>query len=221
MEQAATRWSLRLVGGDLVSSPTLAVVVSVIGALHGGAPLRRDGARVGDAVVLVGRLGLGAAGLALHRAGDADVLGAHPELLALHRRPVAQPEGGRALVAAGAHSCIDVSDGLGRDAGHVAAASHVHLRLEERSLPVPDGVRTAEAHLGDDLLAVRGGEDLALLATLPADRIDELARELDTSGIRWARIGEVEAGAGVTLVREDGSEVAIDEVGWEHGTAGA
>lgn len=218
MEQAATRWSLQLVGGDIVTGPALSVAVTVLGELHGDAPLRRDGAQVGDIVILIGRLGTSAAGLALHRAGAAELLAQHPELLAVHRRPVAYPEGGRALVVGGAHACIDLSDGLGRDAAHIARASGVRLRIDEPSLPVPDGVRAAERHLGDDLLAVTGGEDLALLATLPPDRVPVVTEELRGTGRIPATIGRVEAGRGVLLTRADGTTLDISARGWEHGT---
>lgn len=132
LSEAAERFSCPLVGGDVVSAPSLAVSVSVLGRPQArDLVLRRDGARVGEAVVVIGELGLAAAGLALWRAGADDLLRAHPDLAAAHRRPVALLEAVPALAGHRPSAAIDVSDGLGRDLGHVAAASGAGIRLEE------------------------------------------------------------------------------------------
>jgi thiamine-monophosphate kinase len=218
---AADRWGAPLVGGDIVSSPVLALGVTVVGTVAQDGPLRRDGARPGDQLLLLGRLGLAAAGLALHRAGASEELVRHPELLAAHRRPEALVEVGAALAEGGANACIDVSDGLGRDAAHVARASGVHLVLNESAIPLHDGVVEAQAALGDDLLAFSGGEDFALLATVGPGRVDDLRRALSRVGESLDVVGHVEEGEGVTFVRADGRRVAIESLGYEHRSGGS
>ncbi len=222
MQEAADRWQVRVVGGDVVSGPALALTVTVVGPLQGGRPLRRSGARPGDAVVVIGRLGEAAAGLALHRAGAVELLERYPQLLLRHRRPEALPEAGGVLAELAAHACIDVSDGLGQDLGHVARRSEVGVLLHAARLPVTAAVAAAAEWLGQDPLELvcGGGDDLALAATLPPAEVTVLAERLDRLGIPWSRPGEVTDGRGVVLVTEDGSHRDISGLGHEHRQVG-
>lgn len=217
-----------IVGGDITTSPTLAITVTVIGQLVGDRPCTRSGARVGDAVAVIGHVGRSAAGLALHRAAAdgneavAGLLAAHPELSEAHRRP-------RALVAAAGlladtaitaglladstvTAGIDVSDGLGRDLGHVSAASGVHIELDV--LPFDPAVDQAAAALGLSArqLLLGGGDDHALAVTIASSEVDRLGQAVAGLGLPFAVVGMVSAGAGVTHEGED-----VTELGWEHG----
>ncbi|MBW3578907.1 MAG: thiamine-phosphate kinase [Actinobacteria bacterium] len=219
LDEAARRWGVALVGGDIAGGPVLAVAVTVLGRLHAERPLLRSGARPGDAVIVIGPLGAAAAGLAAHRAGRRDLLDDHPQLLRAHRRPEAFPEAGAALARHGAHACIDVSDGLGRDLGHVAAASGVRVVVDAERLPVDPGVAAVAEALAIDLfeLLCGGGDDLALVAAVPPDRVADLARQLLARGFVWHEVGTVTDGDGVALRLADGSERDISRLGHEHG----
>lgn len=193
-----------VVGGDLSSGDAVVVAVTAFGDLAGHAPVLRSGARVGDVVAHSGRIGWAAAGLAALSAGidRADVVGAF-------LRPEPPLSDGPAASTAGASALIDVSDGLLRDAGRVAAASGVGLDLEQQAL-VDDVVIAAAAELGADplALALTGGEDHGLLATFPPG--------LPLPG-GFRVIGRVveraDGGAAVTL---DGAPPAVDGLGWDH-----
>lgn len=212
--EAADRWGVAVVGGDVVDAPALTVSVTVLGEVRRGGPLRRDGARTGQSVVVVGPLGLAAAGLACHRVGATQVLAAHPELLAAHRRPPAFVEASAELLAAGATAAIDVSDGLGRDLAHVADASGVAIEVGTGRLPVDEGVAAAGRALDVDPLDLvcGGGDDLALAATLPAQAARELAGRVPHATV----VGTVTSGTGVRLVGPAGAVRDIAELGWEH-----
>ena len=135
-----------VVGGDVVRSDTLVISVTALGDLEGRDPVTRAGARAGDVVVLAGDLGQSAAGLDLLTAGTRE--GA---LVDAHRRPTPPYDLGPALAIAGATAMCDVSDGLVADLGHIARASGVHVDLDAA-----------------DEQFLTGGEDHALVATMPA-----------------------------------------------------
>ncbi len=206
-----------LAGGDVTRGPVLAFAVTVVG--HAAAPerfVRRQGARPGDALVLTGELGGAAAGLLL---SDLDVPGLADATAAdLRRRqlePVPRLDAGRALAAAGATAMIDVSDGLGADAGHLAAACGVGLRIDAEALPVAEGVAELAAALDRDplQLAVSGGEDYELLAAVAPEGLD-LPRLGEAAGVGMTLIGEVVAGEGVEI-RLPGGRI-LEPAGFDH-----
>jgi thiamine-monophosphate kinase len=206
-----------LVGGDVTRGPVLAFAVTVVG--HAPAPerfVRREGARPGDALLLTGELGGAAAGLLLP---DHGVPGLAEATAAALRRRQLEPQprlaAGRALAAAGATAMIDVSDGLGADAGHLAAASGVGLRIDAEALPVAAGVAELAAALDRDplQLAVSGGEDYELLAALPPQGVD-LERLGESAGAGMTRIGEVVAGEGVEIRLPGGR--TLEPGGFDH-----
>lgn len=167
-----------VVGGDTVSCDVVVVSVTALGDLAGRAPVTRSGARPGDDVVLAGTTGGSAAGLALLRTGRTD-----GPLVEAHRRPVPPYALGPVLADLGATAMCDVSDGLVQDAGHLAAASGVRLELDSARLPRVDGV--------DLDAALTGGEDHALVATVPAGTALP-------EGV--VRVGRVRQGSGVTVL---------------------
>lgn len=103
---------------------------------------------------------------------------------------------------------IDLSDGIGGDAAHLASASGACLRIETDRLPLAPGVEEVAAAAGWDPLelAVSGGEDYELLATLPAERAVRASDAVAGCGLRLTAIGEVEPGAGA-LLRQPGGRV--------------
>jgi thiamine-monophosphate kinase len=203
---AARALGCPIVGGNLARGARLGVTTTVLGVAE--RPLRRDGARPGDEVWLVGAVGLAAAGLWLLRAGERARGRALERAVRAWKRPRALLREGRALVGR-ATSAIDISDGLGGDARHVAEASGVRIVLEEGALirALPRDLEAAARMVGRSALGLglAGGEDYALLATGPRPKRPRAAR----------CIGRVSKGNGAFLERADGSLVALAP-GYDH-----
>lgn len=179
-----------VVGGDVVASDRLTVAVTALGDLEGREPVTRSGARPGDRLLLAGRAGWAAAGLALLEAG---VEGEFADLVAAHRFPVVDYPAARWLAQHGATAMLDVSDGLAGDAGHLAGASGVALEIDTDALPVDPMLEAAGRRLGVPPLSwvAGGGDDHAFLATLPPDRelpagVATIGRVVEGSGVRWS-----------------------------------
>ncbi len=213
MAALARETSVTVAGGDVVTAATLVISVAVVGwAGSEGELVRRDGASAEDVVGVTGSLGASAAGLLVLR-GEAE--GLDPaltgELIERHRRPSPRLRAGRALARAGATAMIDLSDGLGTDARHLAARSRARLELDLSSLPLADGVEeVADRAEREPLeLAVSGGEDHELLFTLPEARWDDAAA---TTGVALSRLGAVVRGEGVALAGLSEPDVR----GYEH-----
>jgi thiamine-monophosphate kinase len=189
MARVAAETGTTLAGGDVTRAPVLSLTVTVVG--HAPEPERfvtRAGARPGDALVVTGELGGAAAGLLSLEANEE-----RPEPIARQLEPKPRLAEGRMLAKAGATAMIDLSDGLGGDANHVAAASGVGLRIDAAALPLADGVT-------DLAMAVSGGEDYELLAALPPERLEAATTAVEKQGgIALTRIGEVVAGEGVEI----------------------
>lgn len=218
---SAARGGFVVAGGDVTGSPVLFLAVMATG--HAPSPqaaITRSGAKPGDAVLVTGSLGAAAAGLEVlerpelrERFDDATA----QKLVARQLEPVARIDAGLALAAAGASAMIDISDGLGADAAHLARASGVGLALDlPASMVAPGVAELAEAADLDALdLAVSGGEDYELLATVPADALDGALAALRRIGLDPAALGRVETQEGVVLRGPTGREVQGG--GFQHG----
>jgi thiamine-monophosphate kinase len=200
-----------LAGGDVTRADKLFLAITVVG--HAARPelfVQRAGARRGDTLVLTGEIGGAGAGLLLLE---------HPELgaslseaggAALRARqlePQPRLDAGRALAEAGATAMIDLSDGLGGDASHLADRSGVGLRIDAAALPIAPGVAEIAAATGRNAvaLAASAGEDYELLAALPAGKVAEATDRLDgIDDLTLTPIGEVVTDPDVEIRLPDG-----------------
>jgi len=209
--ELATPYRLALIGGDTTRGP-LTVTVAVHGFCAPGEALLRSGARVGDVVMVTGTLGDAAAGLRCLAEPDPSLYGALVERL---NRPTPRVSAGQALRGM-ATACIDVSDGLVADLGHICSASGVGADIEAAMLPRSSALLT---HFSDaDTLdfALGGGDDYELCFTVPADRASEVGATLSRLGCGGTRIGRIVEGAGVRVLDEHGNVHEPARSGWNH-----
>jgi thiamine-monophosphate kinase len=217
-EALAADLGVAICGGDLSRADELFVAVTATGHATAAQDLAsRDGARPGDHVGVTGTLGGAAAGLLLL---ERKLGGLDPEigeaLMARQMRPRPRIEAGRALVQAGVHAMIDVSDGIASDAFRIAERSGVCVEIELALLPTEEGVTAVAAKAGVDPieLAAGGGEDYELLFTVAADAAPKAEAAAEQAGAPLTWIGRVREGSGVRLLAEDGSERPLR--GWDH-----
>ena len=204
----AGQHGIALVGGDTTRGP-LSIAVTAMGLVEPGRALRRDGARVGDEVWVTGTLGDAAGGLALL---DREPV---PALRARLDRPTPRVAAGRALAGI-ATACVDVSDGLLADLGHVCARSHVAAHLDVDALPASAALREAFGEADRIALQASGGDDYELCFTAPADASADIDAVSARLGLQITRIGRIVAGEGVHPVDAKSQPWSSPRRGYDH-----
>lgn len=206
---------IALVGGDTTRG-LLSITITAHGLVPHAAALRRDGAMVGDDIWVSGTLGDAAAGLSL-RDGSLP-LGMREtqrtQLTARLYRPTPRLALGIALRGI-ASACIDVSDGLSADLGHVLRASSVGAELDVSALPMSDALRALEPSTGI-AFQLGGGDDYELCFTAPSTQADRVNAAAAAAGIRVTRVGRIHTDNGLRLRMVDGTLRAGEASGYVH-----
>jgi len=206
----AGRYRVDLVGGDTTRGP-LTLSLQALGWVPEGEALRRCGARPGDGIYVSGTLGGAALGLKMLKGALAWRDEAAVERLL---RPRPRVELGLALRGL-AGACIDVSDGLAADLGHILAASGVGALIEWDRLPLAAAVRRYVAETGDWRLPLEGGEDYELCFVLSDAAAGKLARRLPETGVAWHRIGTIQKEQGLRIDK-GGMVIPLPPAGYRH-----
>ncbi|HEX7370841.1 MAG TPA: thiamine-phosphate kinase [Rhodanobacteraceae bacterium] len=214
--ELACAHAVALVGGDTTQGP-LAITVTALGCVPPGQALTRHGARAGDVVFVTGTLGAAVAALyglrdGVYGTGRSAV---DPELLTTLNRPQPRLAAGLALRGL-ASACIDVSDGLLADLGHICVDSGVGAEIDVDSLPVSRALAASFDHAACIDMALSGGDNYELCFTAPAAHADAVQRALAALPGGVTRIGRIVAGAGVLARDARGQRVVTRNAGWEH-----
>lgn len=181
IQDAVAQCGAVVIGGDTTRSPQeLMLDVTVIGEAVDGKYKLRQGAQVGDALVVTGYPGRSRAGLlALQHSIDA------AEAIEAHIRP--QPKIGVACALAksdAVHAMMDVSDGVAQDAGHLARAAGLGVDLLSEGIDndvVIEPVSMAcEISIRD--IVFTGGEDYELMMAVPPECVDSLPVSVQVLG---------------------------------------
>jgi thiamine-monophosphate kinase len=209
--KGATRYALRIAegaisrmrpfgaslwGGDLSRAAATVVTILLVGTAS--RPVARSGARPGDLLFVTGSPGAARTALRLRRrrVGRPPIAAERPYL-----DPEPRVEFGRTLAARRwATAMIDVSDGLGRDALRLAAASRVRLVFEAAGRSV----------------LTEASDDFELLFASPASRERSILRLGARLSTPVARVGRVERGKGIVLEWRDGRRAPVAAGGWDH-----
>lgn len=185
----ADKYQLDLIGGDTTSGP-LALSIQAMGLVPKDEALQRSAARVGDLIYVTGKVGDAGLGLKIKQGFDARA----PEAaMKRFNQPMPRIEEGLAIQSL-AHACIDVSDGLAQDLGHILAKSTVGARLDYQCLPLSVAVLDYIELSRDWSMPLISGDDYELCFTVPVENVGKL-------DIECTCIGVIEQEMGLRLVR--------------------
>lgn len=220
--EVQARFGGRLLGGDTDRRPgPLTVTITMIGTVPRGAFVRRGTARAGDALYVSGHLGEAALGLRLRQGPlPAAEWGLSAEEIRALAQRYTRPEPRLGLgpaLRAHASAAMDLSDGLLKDLGRMAAASGVGVQLDLRTLAMQPFVASLLSHrpqLVESIVA--GGDDYEILAAVPADHAAEFEQEVRATGVAVSRIGVVDTSGTITIRGLDGEVMEMPRRGWDH-----
>lgn len=199
----ARRHRVDLIGGDTTAGP-LSLTVQAMGAVPAGKALLRSAAKAGDLIFVTGQLGNAGLGLKIKQ-GFACAEPALP--LRCFNQPEPRIAEGVALREL-AHACIDISDGLAADLGHILAQSRVGAYLDWERLPLSAQVRQYIEITQDWQMPLTAGDDYELCFTVPAESVSKLP-----AGCHY--VGAIEAEPGLRMLRAGKTET-FEAKGFEH-----
>lgn len=199
----ARQHKVDLIGGDTTSGP-LTLSVQAMGAVPQGRALLRSVAQAGDLIFVTGQLGNAGLGLKIkqgYRCDDVELP------LRSFNRPQPRIPAGIALRGV-ANACIDISDGLASDLGHILEQSKVGACLDWDQIPLSSQVKTYIQQTGDWQMPLTAGDDYELCFTVP----ESLAGKVPSA---CHCVGIIEAEPGLRINR-DGQAKTFKAKGYEH-----
>ncbi len=199
----AQQYNVDLIGGDTTQGH-LTLTVQALGLIPKGLAMLRSAAKVGDLIYVTGNLGDAGLGLKIAQGYAC----AKPQL------PLTQFHTPQPQIAAGlslrhvAHACIDISDGLAADLGHILEKSAVGATINADALPLSDEVKSYIAATGDWQMPLIAGDDYQLCFTVSPERVPLLTLPC------W-QIGVIEEKKGL-IIKYFGETYPLQRAGYEH-----
>ncbi|MEG3617373.1 thiamine-phosphate kinase [Magnetovibrio sp. PR-2] len=214
----------KLLGGDTVTTfGSQAFTITALGHVEQGKALTRGGAQEGDLVLGTGTFGDAALGLALWQGKIMGVLDGHEKhLTRRYARPEPRNVFGAKLSSLGlATACVDVSDGLVQDLGHICGASGVSAVLEWDQINVSDAalsILDAEPQRQREILS--GGDDYELVFTALPEHLGAIEDLAERLSLDVCVMGRIEAASvshpRVQVLDDHGNRVDVGAGGYRH-----
>jgi len=205
ISELAEKFGISIVGGDTCASRgDIVLNGTLIGTANKA--VTRSGAKNGDGIFVTNTVGDSAAGLMLlkKRGKKINNFSSSPGMTLMKRHLM--PDITPLKTSAEINSMIDLSDGLLLDLSHICDESRVGAVIYKERLPISKELSETAKKIGIDSmeLALKGGEDYALLFTAP--------KNIKTNAFM---IGEITR-SGRFLIDENGRKTACKPEGFEH-----
>lgn len=219
----AQQFGIDLIGGDTTRG-ALNISVQIMGEIPANKAIKRSGAQINDDIWVSGQLGSAAVGLAhlqksLEPNSDSPIdvkLSANDLaicLQALHM-PIPQASLGLSLRDI-ASSCIDISDGLLADLGHLLNASHCGATLDLTAIPCMNFLKTKLDNSAIQNTVLAGGDDYELCFTAPKTARETIIQISQTLNIALSLIGKTHAEKALNVMHND-KKITLEKKGYSH-----
>ena len=183
----SAEFNIDLIGGDTTRGP-LNISVTIMGEVPFDMALRRNGAKVDDDIWVSGQLGSAALGLAhLQDKTHVPKVALFACLNALHT-PMPRAALGLALRGI-ATSCIDISDGLLADLGHILTASNCGAKIALEKIPCIELLKNNLHNPQFQAAILAGGDDYELCFTAPKSKREEVNALSKKLNVQISHIG--------------------------------
>ena len=217
----AAKYDVNILGGDTTGSKAdLIINIAVTGSVLKEEVLLRSKAKPGDKIACTGFPGESKAGLHLILNNIPSDPDSFQDLYNAHILPEPHlPEGRFLSKRAGVHACIDVSDGLTADLGHILKESGVGARLYAEKIPISRPLQQfcRKFDFRPIDYALSGGEDYCLICTLSNESAGETAEAFMNAFNRPLHIiGDITDARALTLIESHGEEKELLASGWDH-----
>ena len=193
---ACDKFNCPLIGGDITKwndASKFVINVAILSRPAGNPPIRRNGAKVGDAICVTGSLG-GA------------LLGKHLSFTPRVKEAL------KITSLVKLNSMMDISDGLTSDLNRICSPSRVGAILDANSIPISSDAKTTPDPF---FAALNDGEDFELLFTLAEDNCGRLLKQWNDS-VPITRIGTITDTGKMQIKMPDGKITDLKPSGYDH-----
>ena len=208
----AEAFDVDLIGGDTTRGP-LNISVQIIGEVPVGLAIKRSGAHLDDDIWVSGKLGCASLALA-HLQGKEHIANSLTHHLQALHSPQPRVALGMALRSL-ANSCVDISDGLLSDLGHIASASNVGAEVYLETIPTSTYIKKHLKTSAFQQYILAGGDDYELCFTAPQQRAAAILAAAKNVNVPIAKIGRITAEKGVTVL-DAGNPIQLAQSGYNH-----
>jgi thiamine-monophosphate kinase len=219
LKTVSSRFKCPVVGGDIFSSKSLVITISLLGEVEKNLLKTRSGAKVGDLICVTGDLGEAEAGLRFLKKSSKNKIPYKNSIIKKHLTPYPRIEESRLLVKnLKITSMIDISDGLSSDLYHLCEKSNKGALIYAEKIPISQKTKRVckLLSLSPLNLALSSGEEYELLFTLNPEEEKKLLK-VTQGKFQVSIIGKIKnKKEGVKILDQYGRIRNLKKTGYRH-----